>query len=328
MERGPSRDHAHEPRRENEPTERIEDGVWIPASLEAFADQVGVGSTTKLLEVRMPDAGHTPRLRITADAKRVIADRDTLASALAASGSTETVDAFRGRKVSAGLQLGRMLRKLDAGADPHDIIKTRLAHGADIVVVDEEYAAKPLAELADVQADGLVTNLRHRPIMVSGADCAPIIAFDPVNKAVGVFHSGWKGTGKRTVTNGIDAMARAFGSRAENVRIVVGPYADGLSYEIHKEFFDEMASKTRADGSPLYTREELGAMFQPHPWDATRMLFDNGQAIAIEMRQAGVPSENIEISGYSTMRDNDLFSSERREGAKDRDTLVVMAVLK
>lgn len=312
---------------EREPVhERIEEGVWRPGSLEAFADRVAAGASTKALERRAPDAPPKPRLRVTAHPDRMIQDQAGIAAALGPDG--ESAEAFQDRKLAAGMLLTRMLRQLDPDADAHDLLKTRLTHGTAIAVVDEAYVARPKDELVQVVADGMITDLKHRPIMVAAADCAPIIMYDPVHEAIGVFHSGYKGTLADISRRGIEAMATAYGSRAEDLRAVIGPYADGESYEVGADVHAQFRDAVDEDGTSRYSPTELAEMFRPHPSQADKWLFDNGKAISIGLRRAGVAAEHVETSGYSTMRDNHLFPSERREGAKDRDTMLVMAVLK
>ena len=308
-------------------TERIVDGVWTPGGLAEFSG-VSFGATTKGLERRLPGIGHTPRLRVTADAKRAIDDRADLELALQHSNSPFTVDEFRGRKVSAGLQLTRALKQLDPEADPHDMVKTRLVHGTDVVVIDEDYVRRSKEELVNVIADGLVTNLKHRPLLVAAADCAPIMVYDPAGQAIGIFHAGRRGTEAGLATRGVQTMMREYGSRLENLRVVVGPSIDKESYSVDREFYDRMSIKVDQNGTPYYTLEELDEIFAPDPMDATAVQFDNGKAIAIEMKKLGIPAKNIEVSQYSTYRDNEHFSSDRKEGFANRDTIMAMAVLK
>ncbi|MEK7545863.1 MAG: polyphenol oxidase family protein [Patescibacteria group bacterium] len=314
----PERESSHE---------RIEEGVWRPGSLDRFTDKMAAGASTKELERRSPDAPLKPRMRITGDVKRTIQDPEELAAALEEAGSVDSVETFRDKKIVAGMLLTRMLRQLDPEADPRDILKTRLVHGADIAVVDEAYAARPKEELAAIEADGMITKLKHRPLMIAAADCAPIIFYDPANEALGVFHSGYKGTLAQIGRRGIEAMSKAYGSRPEDLRTVIGPYADGESYEVGQDVYDRFLHATDDDVA-RYSADEMAEMFRPDPRKADKHLFDNGKAIEIGLRHAGVRPEHLEISGYSTMRDNHLFSSDRKEGSKDRDSMLIMAVLK
>lgn len=308
--------------------ERIESGIWRPGIFDQFGDGLGVGSTTKLTEVRAPGAGHLPQLRITSDPSRIIENREELEANLRAKNTGESVDDFRGRKVAAGMQLTRMLRRLDLEADPRNMLKTRLTHGTNIVLVNEEYLAKPKEELALMPADGLITQIKHVPIMVPAADCAPIIIYDPKTETVGIFHAGYRGTESGIAKKGIEMMAREYQCNPEDLIVSVGPYADGDSYEIDAGLHDRFRDQKNDAGEAVYTEDDLKKMFKPHPTDPTKLMYDNGMAIRIQAEKAGVPSAKIEVSQMSTMRDNELFSSDRKEGFNNRDTLMAMAVLK
>lgn len=300
--------------------QRIENGVWRPKSLEAFTNEVAVGTTTKLTEIRKEGAGHTPRLRITGDARRAIDDREELEKALE---GKMTIEEFRGKKVSAGLQLARTLEQLDPEADPRQMIKTRLVHGTEIKVINETYLAQTKKELVEIKADGLITNLKHIPLLAAAADCAPVFIYDPEKKAVGVFHIGWRGTAREMPIKGIEAMEKAFGSNPSALRVVIGPYADGDNFELSA---GDKSSLMGAEGT-RFSAEEEKLLFKSHQ-EKEKILFDNGQAIAALLRKKGVLAEHIEISAFSTMTDNHLFSSERKEGFANRDTLMAIAVLK
>jgi len=308
--------------------ERIEKGIWRPGIMDRFTDKLGVGSTTKLTEVRAPGARHLPQLRITSDPSRVIEDRDELEASLKAKNTGESVDDFRGRKVAAGMQLTRMLRNLDLEANPRDMLKTRLTHGTNIVLVDKEYLALPKAEQAMMAADGLITRMKHIPIMVAAADCAPIIIYDPKTETVGVFHAGYRGTVAGIARKGIETMAREYQCKPEDLIVSVGPYADGDSYEIDTGLLEQFRNQKNDDGEPAYTEDDLKKMFKPHPTDVAKVMYDNGEAIRLQAEKAGVNRENIEVSQLSTMKDNELLSSDRKEGFNNRDTLMAMAVLK
>ncbi|NBS67564.1 hypothetical protein EBT31_01435 [bacterium] len=203
------------------------------------------------------------------------------------------------------------------------MIKTRLIHGTEIKVIDETYLAQAKKELVEIKADGLITNLKHIPLLAAAADCAPVFIYDPKTKAVGVFHIGWRGTAREMPIKGIEAMEKAFGSNPSALRVVIGPYADGDNFELSA---GDKSSLMGAKGT-RFSAEEEKLLFKSHQ-EKEKILFDNGQAIAALLRKKGVLAEHIEISAFSTMTDNHLFSSERKAGFANRDTLMAIAVLK
>lgn len=45
-----------------------------------------------------------------------------------------------------------------------------------------------------IEGDALITNVAQVPLLILTADCVPVVIIDPVNKAIGVAHAGWRGT--------------------------------------------------------------------------------------------------------------------------------------
>ena len=72
--------------------------------------------------------------------------------------------------------------------------RMRQVHGNRVVVVtsqDQEIG----------EADGMVTTLMNVRLETRVADCGNIYAYDPVEKVIGVCHSGWQGTHLNIIHN-------------------------------------------------------------------------------------------------------------------------------
>src|SRR5687767_11102134 len=83
--------------------------------------------------------------------------------------------------------------------------------------------------------DGLLTNKPGLVIAVGTADCLPILIADPVHKAVGAFHAGWRGTLARIVEKGIGEMRRRFRSDPAALQAAIGPGIHGCCYAVGNE---------------------------------------------------------------------------------------------
>ncbi len=57
--------------------------------------------------------------------------------------------------------------------------------------------------------DGLITDLPGTALAVVVADCAPVVLFDPVYRAIGVAHCGRAGTVSGMLPNTVEAMAQS-----------------------------------------------------------------------------------------------------------------------
>ena len=89
--------------------------------------------------------------------------------------------------------------------------------------------------------DGMITDIPGITLVTFFADCVPLYFLDPVHKAIGLSHSGWRGTVKRMGQVTVDAMKEAFGTRPEDIIACIGPSICGDCYEVGEEVADEFA---------------------------------------------------------------------------------------
>jgi YfiH family protein len=293
--------------------ERIENGTWRPGILADYEEVVGAGMSTKELKEIFGISGKA----------RLTGKRDRFDKSFQEQTPEERTERF-----SAGRIIARVLQQIAPEADPHNIFKTALVHGGEVVTIDSQYLLKSRKEMVNIEADGMVTNMPGVPLMMAAADCAPVGIYDDKEKAIGLFHSGWRGTLAGVVPNGIVSMRREFYSDPRSLRIFVGPYSGTTDYEVGAEVYEKFRAKSDQNGEPLYTSEELAQIFKPHPKENGKYIFDNGLAIKVTAVKAGVPEEQIEVSQHSTMNETELFSSERKEGSENRDSNIALIVLR
>jgi len=133
---------------------------------------------------------------------------------------------------------------------------------------------------------------------------------------VGAFHAGWRGTVERIVEQGIEAMRREYGSRAEDLEAAVGPSIGVCCYEVG----DEVREKFDAEfdyGGELF-RADSGQMYVDL-WEANRR----------QLLDAGVAAEKIAVVGECTACARDVggarkyFSHRAERGVAGRMLNVV-----
>ncbi|XP_032150639.1 laccase domain-containing protein 1 isoform X1 [Sapajus apella] len=83
--------------------------------------------------------------------------------------------------------------------------------------------------------DGIATNQRGVTIAALGADCIPIVFADPVKKACGVAHAGWKGTLLGVAMATVNAMIAEYGCSLEDIVVVLGPSVGPCCFTLPKE---------------------------------------------------------------------------------------------
>jgi YfiH family protein len=188
-----------------------------------------------------------------------------------------------------------------AGVDFAKVTTAEQIHGDKVVAVTAEHAG--LGALEYNQAirgvDALITNVPGVPLMLFFADCVPILIADPVHKAIGISHAGWKGTVAAIAAKTVRMMENEYGTRAGDCIAGIGPSIGQCCYEV-----DEVVVK-RLKEFP-YWKE----LVRPQ---ANRWQLDLWEANRRQLITAGVLNENIIVSGICTACNTELFFSYRAE---------------
>jgi len=113
--------------------------------------------------------------------------------------------------------------------------------------------------------DGIITDQRGVALGIYVADCCAVYIVDPKTPAIGLVHSGRKGTELGVVTNGIRQMTERFGSQPEDMIVQLSPCIRPPHYDI--DFADEIIRQCRALGvqhihdSGTCTASDLGRYY-------------------------------------------------------------------
>jgi copper oxidase (laccase) domain-containing protein len=94
--------------------------------------------------------------------------------------------------------------------------------------------------------DGIITNQRRVALGIYIADCCAVYILDPKTPAIGLAHSGRKGTELGIVRNAITQMIDHFGSAAANMIVQLSPCIRPPHYEI--DFAAKIVQQCRALG--------------------------------------------------------------------------------
>ena len=92
--------------------------------------------------------------------------------------------------------------------------------------------------------DGIITNQRGVAVGIYVADCCAVYIVDPTTPAIGLVHSGRKGTELGVVTNAIRQMIERFGSDPADLVVQISPCIRPPHYEI--DFAAEIIQQCRA----------------------------------------------------------------------------------
>jgi YfiH family protein len=193
-------------------------------------------------------------------------------------------------------------------------------HTATVAVVDGVLAGRGHDSVADAAAafpatDAMITNLPGAALAVLVADCAPVVLYDPLRRAVGVAHSGRTGTIKGVIPQTIKAMAVTFGSAPGDLLIGIGPAIGAASYEIGAAEASEVMTAFGAPGTQLLTPTRPG-----------HAMLDLTAAIRRQLRMSGVRTGNIYDLATDTRTSTGDFFSDR--AARPCGRFAAVAVLR
>jgi len=185
------------------------------------------------------------------------------------------------------------------------VVRVWQEHGDGVLRVDAGLTARsgfPRC-LLDERAtfDALMTNLSGLALVVSTADCLPILIHDPVRGAVAAVHAGWRGTAKRIAARALGAMREAYGTDPSDCRAAIGPGIRGCCFEVDAAVQDAMAAA-------LPNWEKHATANRPGHW-----LLDLAQVNRATLEAAGVRTDRIEDVRLCTSCRNDLFFSHRAD---------------
>ena len=122
------------------------------------------------------------------------------------------------------------------GYEPKDVVCSVQTHTTNIRRVYAEDKGKGVTREQDYQdIDGLITDVPGVVLSTSFADCVPLLIVDPVNRAIGLSHSGWRGTVNRMGYETVKAMREAFGSEPGQLVAAIGPSICRKCYEVSED---------------------------------------------------------------------------------------------
>ncbi len=178
------------------------------------------------------------------------------------------------------------------------IVTCQQVHGANVATVTAD-AAGAMRE----GADALVTDTAMLPLSLVFADCVPVVLYDPGRHVLGVCHSGWRGTVLGAARSTLTAMNDSYGSEPKDVLAGIGPSIGPASYEVGDEVLTAVFAQM----------PDAESLFVYLNGDGKNPYFNIWEANRIQLVDAGVPGQQIEVSGIDTAQNTHDFFSHRGE---------------
>ena len=122
------------------------------------------------------------------------------------------------------------------------LLTAQQIHGDKIAIVDQSVASDK--EFAG--CDGIITNHKKIALGIHVADCCAVYVVDPKTAAIGLVHSGKKGTELAIVSKAIQQMREHFGSDPAELVVQLSPCIRPPHYEI--DFAAQIIEQCRAAG--------------------------------------------------------------------------------
>jgi hypothetical protein len=185
----------------------------------------------------------------------------------------------------------RVFAALDV--EREQIVSPYQIHSANVrrVGKDDQGTVQP-------DTDGLLTTTPGVAILFRFGDCSPLFLYDPVHRAVGIAHAGWRGAANGVVPSAVAAFVEHVGSRPEDLWAGIGPTIGPCCYEVGPEVAEAVARACPADADVVHRQN--GSLHLDLPG-----------AVRSQLRAAGV--NTIEPSGLCTACRTDEWFSHRAE---------------
>lgn len=166
-------------------------------------------------------------------------------------------------------------------------------------------ALKPEDSLPDPghlpEADAILSNRPGLTIPMFFADCLPVFLWDPLCKAGGLAHAGWRSTLQDVGPLSVDVLCDQFGCKPENLLAAFGPSIGPCCFEVGPEVAD-----------PFQRKFGKEVVFQKNK----KLFVDLWKANHHALMKKGVNGGNMELAGECTFCRRDLYFSYRRDKGK------------
>ncbi|WP_438446325.1 peptidoglycan editing factor PgeF [Gorillibacterium sp. sgz5001074] len=181
-------------------------------------------------------------------------------------------------------------------------------HGCEVQVVDRTQSGRGTLSREDAfQAkDAFIT--ADQGIVMAGlfADCVPLYFVDPVKRAAGLAHAGWKGTVLRVAEGTVRAMTDRFGTDPKDLYAAIGPSVGPCCYEVDDRIIDRVRTEAGKEGEPYFSPAAEAGKYRLNLKEINRQI----------MIEAGILPNRIEMTTLCTGCSLSSFFSHRAENGR------------
>lgn len=202
------------------------------------------------------------------------------------------------------------------GANPDNLVFSKQVHRDNVRVCTSADRGKGLYRPRGYETDGLVTDVPSLPLVIFSADCIPVLLYDPVRRAVGACHCGWRGTALGIAKKTADTMAQVYGSSPGDILAAIGPGISQCCFETHADVPEAMVQALGAQADPF---------IQTLPNGKYRVDLKGINRYWLE--KAGLSSEHISVTDQCTCCQPEKFWTHRLVGQERGSMAAVIQLL-
>ncbi|MDD7493552.1 MAG: peptidoglycan editing factor PgeF [Eubacteriales bacterium] len=187
-----------------------------------------------------------------------------------------------------------------AGIDYDDMAVVNHEHGANVLRIAHEHRGRGFYKDPLPPCDGIITDDPTVTLVTSHADCGAYFFYDPVHRAIGMAHAGWKGTLLRIGAEMARRMAEEFDTDPSDIIAATGPCICRDCFEVDADLGEKFQSEF---GYPGISR----------PGRQGKAYVDLELAAAVQFVEAGIRPESITLMNACTYENRRHFFSHRRD---------------
>lgn len=173
---------------------------------------------------------------------------------------------------------------------------------------------KPGENLQNV--DGIITSKNNVDLVLTFADCTPILLYDPVKKVIANIHSGWRGTVQKIGQKGAKKMIQNYGCDPKNIIACIGPCIGKCHFEVDEDvekIFEETFGYLNVNEKIISKKNK-------------KYHIDTTLINRLILQEAGLLSKNIYESNICTVCNSDLIHSYRADKEKSGRNITVLGM--
>lgn len=193
------------------------------------------------------------------------------------------------------------------GFSEKDIVTSDQTHTANVRIVTDEDRGNGITKPRPyTDVDGMITNVRGLVLATFYTDCVPLYFIDPVHHAIGLSHSGWRGTVSKIGAVTVKKMQETYGTDPKDVYAAIGPSICQDCYEVSEDVIQEFQNSFAPEHwKTLFYKKENGK-YQLNLWEANKIIF----------METGITENHISMPGICTCCNPEFLFSHRASHGK------------